>query len=295
MSEWFDDIPVAGALDDEALFEKLGEPVHAPPTTAMTRAPGERFGLAEWLFGDAPWRHTSHGFGFIPAGASGRLAIQDVGGVQPEPDLRDARLRISLDGLRVADYPGTGMHRVLFNFFVQNRTDTGVEDVNFNATYRIREGDGAAVLNYPIFVGVSPPETGLVIRCFTVNVKNDNDESFLDLLESDTFKIGLQLVNTAQPALAPLSSFAVGMTKAIAKRNRNVAVQDVQFGLDFGGTSTGARLAVGSYIAVQMPSAFLRSWRWSDWSYDTSSGQILGSADRLLPLNYFVIGVSRSG
>jgi hypothetical protein len=295
MSEWFDDIPVAGVLGDEALSEKLGEPVSTPASTETTRAPGERFGFAERLFGDPAWRHTSHGFGFIPAGASGRVAIRHVGEVEPEPDLRDARLRISLDGLRVADYPGSGTHRVLFNFFAQHRLDTGVEDVNFNATYRVREGDSAAVLNYPIFVGVSPPELGLVIRCFTVNVKNDNDEGFLDLLESDTFKIGLQLVKTAQPALAPLSSFAVGMTKAIAKRNRNVAVQDVQLGLDFGGTSTGARLAVGSYVAVQMPSAFLRSWRWSDWSYDTSSGQILGQADRLLPLNYFVIGVSRSG
>jgi hypothetical protein len=295
MSEWFDGIQVAGAFDDEALSEKLGEPVRAPAATGMTRAPGERFGLAERLFGDPPWRHTSHGFGFIPAGASGRVAIRHVGDVEPESDLRDARLRISLDGLRVADYPGSGTHRVLFNFFAQNRTRSGIENLNFNATYRVREGDGAAVLNYPIFVGLSPPETGLVIRCFTVNVKNDNDESFLDLLESDTFKIGLQLVQTAQPALAPLSSFAVGMTKAIAKRSRNVAVQDVHLGLDFGRTSTGARLARGSYVAVQMPSAFLRSWRWSDWSYDTSSAQILDPGDRPLPLNYFVIGVSRGG
>ncbi len=295
MSEWFDEIPVAGALGEEALSQKLGEPVRAPAGAAATPGAGERFGLAERLFGVPPWRHTSHGFGFIPAGASGQVAIRPVGEVEPEPWLRDERMRISLDGLRVADYPGSGTHRVLFNFFVQNRTDSGVQDVNFNATYRVREGDGAAVLNYPIFVGLCLPETGLVIRCFTVNVKNDNDEGFLDMLESDTFRIGLHLLQTAQPALAPLSSFAVGMTKAIAQRNRNVAVQDVQLGLDFGATSTGARLAVGSYLAVQMPSAFLRSWRWSDWSYDTSSGQILDAAGGLLPLNYFVIGVGTSG
>jgi hypothetical protein len=294
MSEWFDDIPLAGALDDVALSEKLGEPLQAAVVTESVRG-GERFGIGARLFGDPPWKHTSHGFGFIPSGASGRVAIVPVGEVVPEPALRDQRLRISLDGLRVADYPGSGTHRVLFNFYVQNRTATGAEDVNFNATYRVREGDGAAVLNYPIFVGLCPPETGLVIRCFTVNVQNDNDEGFLDLLESDTFRIGLHLVETAQPALAPLSSFAVGMTKAIAKRNRNVAVQDVQLGLDFGATSTGARLAAGSYVAVQMPSAFLRSWRWSDWSYDTSSGQILDASDGLLPLNYFVLGVSPIG
>jgi len=126
--------------------------------------------------------------------------------VEADPALKDARLRVTLDGLRVADYPGRGMHRVLFNFFVRNQTSTGVEDVNFNATYRIREGESAGVLNYPIFTGVAPQETGLVVRCYTVNVKNDNDELFLDLLESDVLRQGLKLAATAQPALGALSS-----------------------------------------------------------------------------------------
>ena len=42
--------------------------------------------------------------------------------IDPKPSLKDVRLRISLDGLRVANYPGSGTHRVLFNFFAQNRT-----------------------------------------------------------------------------------------------------------------------------------------------------------------------------
>jgi hypothetical protein len=291
MTDWFDDIPVAGALSDAALAEQLGEPVTttAPP---QTRGSEGRFGFN--VFGGAPaWKPTAHSFGFIPAGASGRVPIQHVSEVEPDSSLKDARLRVSLDGLRVADYPGSGTHRVLFNFFVQNRTSSGTEDVNFNATYRIREGESAAVLNYPIFVGVAPPDTGLVIRCFTVNVRNDSDERFLDLLESNTFKVGLQLATTAQPALAPLSTIAVGMTKAIAKRHRNVGVQDVYLGLDFGGTATGARLAVGSYLAVQTPAAFLRSWHWSDWFYEANSGQIVNSEGQLIPLNYFIVGISR--
>jgi hypothetical protein len=292
MNQWFDDIGVAASLSDEALSLKLGEPVDTKAVASVGLA-NSRFTF-EWLVGVPPWRHTSHSFGFIPVGATPQGAIQHVSEIEPDPSLKDARLRISLDGLRVADYPGSGIHRVLFNFFAQNRTQTGVEDVNFNATYRIREGEDAAVLNYPIFVGVAPPETGLVIRCFTVNVRNDSDESFLNLLESDTFKRGLQLAATAQPALAPLSNLAVGMTKAIAQRHRNVAVQDVYLGLDFGGTRTGARLATGSYVAVQMPGALLRSWRWSDWSYDANSGQILNSQGQLIPLNYFIVGVSRT-
>jgi hypothetical protein len=291
MSDPFGGIPLAAALTDEQLSERLGEPVRSGREAVSTG--GGRFGFA-WLGGSPPWRHTSHSVGFIPMGASGAGAIRHVGEVEPDPSLKDARLRITLDGLRVADYPGGGIHRVLFNFFVQNRTGTGVEDVNFNATYRVREGESAAVLNFPIFTGVAPRETGLVIRCYTVNVKNDNDELFLDLLESDALRQGLTLVATAQPALGPLSSLAVGMAKAIATRRRNVPVQDVHLGLDFGGPATGARLAAGSYVAVQMPAAFQRAWRWTDWSYDASSGQICNAAGELIPLNYFILGVSPS-
>jgi hypothetical protein len=68
----------------------------------------------------------------------------------------------------------------------------------------------------------------------------------------------------------------------------------VHLGLDFGGPATGARLAAGSYVAVQMPAAFQRAWRWADWSYDASSGQICNAAGELMPLNYFILGVSRS-
>jgi len=291
MSEWFEAFPVAGTMSDEALSKKMEEPIQTGRTSAQS-SPHGRFAM-DWLFGVPAWRHTEHSFGFIPPGASGPGSIKHVGEVNPNPSLKNARLRVSLDGLRVADYPGRGVHRILFNFYAQNRTNVGEEDVNFNATYRILEGESAAVLNYPIFIGIAPPNNGLVIRCFTVNVKNDNDESFLDLLESDTFKAGLKLATTAQPAITPLSDLAIGMTKAIAARNRNVPVQDVYLGLDFGTTATGARLALGSYVAVQMPGSFRRSWRWSDYSYDASSGQILNAKAELLPLNYFIVGISR--
>jgi hypothetical protein len=292
MTDAFEGVALAAAMTDEELSEKLGESF-STPADGQTSGAGGRFAF-EWLGKVPAWRHTSHTFGFIPAGASGASTIWRVNEVEADLALKDTRLRISLDGLRVADYPGGGIHRVLFNFFVQNQTSAGPEDVNFSATYRIREGESAAVLNYPIFTGVAPQETGLVIRCFTVNVKNDNDEMFLDLLESDALRKGLKLAAAAQPVLGPLSSLAVGMTRAIAARRRNVAVQDVYLGLDFGGPTTGARLAAGSYVAVQMPREFQRAWRWSDWSYDSDSGQILNATGELIPLNYFIIGISPS-
>ena len=138
MSDPFGGIPLAAALTDGQLSERLGEPVRSGQDAVSTGS--GRFGFA-WFGGAPAWRHTSHSIGFIPAGASGAGAIRHVGEVEADPSLKDVRLRITLDGLRVADYPGGGIHRVLFNFFVQNRTGTGVEDVNFNATYRVREGE----------------------------------------------------------------------------------------------------------------------------------------------------------
>jgi hypothetical protein len=39
------------------------------------------------------------------------------------------------------------------------------------------------------------------------------DEKFLKMLDSDTFEAGLKLATTAQPAIAPLSGLAMGITR----------------------------------------------------------------------------------
>lgn len=75
-------------------------------------------------------------------------------------------------------------------------------------------------------VGLNVGADGLAFKCLTVNVQNDSDEPFLSFLESDVFRTGLQLVSTAQPAIAPLSGMAVALTNSIASRNRNPAVQE---------------------------------------------------------------------
>jgi hypothetical protein len=197
--------------------------------------------------------------------------------------------------LRVADYPGGGTHRVLFDFYARNQVPGTSEDLHFNAAYRAREGERAAVRGLPIFVGLSVGTVGVAFQFHTVNVKNDADEAFLDFLEGDAFKAGLKLATTAQPAIAPLSGLALALTKTIAQRNRNVSVQDCYLGLDFAGTAMGARLSVGDYIAVQIPETLRRVWDWKAWVYDPAAGLIVSREDRnsLIPYNYVVFGVSR--
>ncbi len=170
-----------------------------------------------------------------------------------------------------------------------------VEHLHFNATYRAKEGERAAILGFPVFLGLNVGIEGVMLKCYTVNVKNEADEALLKFLDSDVFKAGLKLAKTAQPAIAPLSEMALGLTRTLAARNKNVPVQDFHMGLDFTRIPTGARLAEGSYIAVQIPESLQTMWDWQDWIYNPSNGQIVNKEDRskLIPNNYLVFSVSR--
>jgi hypothetical protein len=299
---WLNELPVLGKLPPDQAADKLrevGEDEVAAALEAAQEASPTTYGWPKLtLRRDRAWRHTAHAVGHLAPTNGPRtepLAIHHAGNIGPDQSLKGARVKLTLDGLRVADYPGRGAHRVLFDFAAQNQLADGSEQVHFNATYRAAEGEQAAVLGRPIFVGLHVGGEGLFLQCATVNVQNDADEAFLAFLETDAFTTGLQLATTVQPALVPFSTMAVAITKSIAARHRNVAVQAVELGLDFRATPMGARLAEGSYVVVQIPETLRAVWRWPDWVYDPTSGRIVNQEDRtrLLPYNYFVVSVSR--
>ena len=78
--------------------------------------------------------------------------------------------------------------------------------------------------------------------------------------------------------LAPFSALTLGLTMTIAARTRNVAVQAVDFGLDFSRIAPRPRLAEGSYIAVQIPETLRTEWRWQEWGYDPVNGRIVNAS-----------------
>ncbi|MCE9562124.1 MAG: hypothetical protein K8U57_08720 [Planctomycetes bacterium] len=298
--KWFDDVPVIGRMNPVQAGKKLRElgtldiPDEPPPDEEdeKTSALG---GWRNW-WSTKLWRHTGHAFGYIAPGASDQIvSIRHAGSIKADNSLKNARLKITLDRLRIAEYPGGGTHHVLFDFYAQTQIAGNLEHLHFNATFRGREGEHAALVGYPLFVGLEAGPEGVAFKCFTVNVKNDQDESLLGFLDSDVFKAGLRLVTTAQPALAPLSMMASGLARGLAQRNRNVAVQDFYMGLDFSNISTRARLAEGSYLAVQIPEADQTSWDWGLWKYNPISGAVVSASDPKQPLrfNYVVFGVSK--
>ena len=66
-------------------------------------------------------------------------------------------------------------------------------------------------------------------------------------------------------------------------------------GLDFSNDPTGARLAEGSYLAVQIPQSEQLIWDWDEWQFDRSSGLVVNKENpsQLIPYNYIIFGVTK--
>jgi len=301
--DWLARLPVIGGLPPDEAAAKLrevGEDEIADALEVSGQSAPATYGVLSRLGigGDRVWLHTAHAVGFLAPVAgpgSGPLPIRHAADIAADDGLNGARVKVTLDGLRVADYPGRGMHRILFDFAARNQTDQGAEQLHFNAVCRVAEGEQAAVLGRPVFSGLRVGGEGIFLQLATVNVANEDDERLLGFLDSDAFKGGLQLLTTAQPALAPFCAVAVGLTEAIAARHRNVAVQAVDLGLDFSRAAPRPRLAEGSYIVVQVPETIQAVWRWQDWGYDPASGRIVSAAQSglLIPYNYLVLSITR--
>lgn len=252
------------------------------------------------------WLNTQHQYGFIPRfdPAAGRFhPIVSAADAPTDLDLKGKRINIKLDYLRIYEYPkpfidltGDNVHTILFTFEAHNQLPGDSEEVAFNQTYKAHAEQDVAVQGYPIFIGLGVGSNGIVISCKTVNVGNSKDEKLVDAINSEAATSGLNLLTTAQPALAPFVGVAKGLTTSLASRSKNVAVQDVKLGLDFAVGATGSRLAVGSYVVAQVERA--NDIVWSDWAFDKETGTIVrtnlaeGEEAYVLPYNAIVFRIS---
>lgn len=240
-----------------------------------------------------PFEHTEHQIAYLPFASSGHTLVP-AANVIADKTLR--RIFIRLDHIRVYDYPGRGLHRILFTFEANNTLvgAQGVaEKVSFSQLYDAQEGEGTGVFGYPIFNGLNVGPAGVAFKGATLNVENKGDKAALDFMKSGVFADGLNLLTTAQPAIMPFAGILQGVSEMVLKRNENVKVQDFYLGLDFNdGAAFGARLAEGNYIVVQAPSD---TFRWSDWTFDPVNRLIVGAQDpkKIMPFNYVCFRVSR--
>lgn len=251
----------------------------------------------EFIDGDPPYKFTSYVWGFIPQvkPIAEHIAISHVGSIAADTSLKGQRVNVSLNLINVARYPGSGRHNILFEFKAENQVAGAKEPLSFSARYTIASGGTASLINAPIFIGLTVGNNMMKLDCKTVNVENEDDRKFLNFLESDVIRDGLRLAATVQPAITPLSAMVTGITNSVLATRKNVVVQDFTIGLDFGGSPSGARLALGDYVAVQVSPAAQASWNWSDWVFKPATGQIVSASQPAMriPFNYIVFGISR--
>lgn len=244
-----------------------------------------------WNKSPVPWKHAQTQIGFVTSTSSEYKIITPAHKILPEK-IKTATIR--LDKIRVYDYPGSGMHNLLFTFEATNGTAIGLkENLVFNQTYKAAETEGAGITGYPIFSNLNIPADGVSFKAAIINVSNDADEATLNILDNKESKAGLSLLTTAQPALAPFTEIALGVSRMILTRNKNKLVQEVYLGLDNDTTAAfGARLGAGNYIVVQAPDI---SFLWSDWEYDSANARLVSKKDHksLPPYNYFVFRVTK--
>ncbi len=291
-------LPVIGEYEDPSLIinklQQMKDPDFFFPETVTEK------GIDDLLkiFNSAqnqPWSYVTHQFGYIaprePSSIESQV-IQHPSTIAANPTLKNSRLNIRLDRLRIQKYPGGGVHNVLVTFAARNQVADFQESVIFSQTYRVPNGQSLGITGYPIFIGLNAGSQGVAFECSTVNVKNEADQAVLSALESSTFKTGLELLTTAQPALTPFTTLTLGLVKAFAQRNENVPVQKFYLGLDFEDAAMGIRLAEGNYIAVQVPDETTIDW--NKWIYKPNLGIIVHKADSSpLEFNYLVFRVSR--
>jgi hypothetical protein len=256
------------------------------------------FGLKKIFDKEIPaWKHTSHTFGCIPSLnlENSYLDIVHPGFIKADQNLKNGRITIRLNSLRVADYPGKNIHQILFDFQAQNYIENQKENIRFSQTYRALEGESVGIIGYPVFIGLGVGNEGVSFDCSTINAKNENDEKIIKFLDSDAFKYGLQLSTKLQPALTPLAEMTTNLVKMVAGRNREIAVQSFRMGLDFKSGPGGARLTEGLYIAVQVPQKDEVIWDWNEWIYNQTNGQIVNKNDqkKLIPYNYITFLISK--
>ena len=79
-----------------------------------------------------------------------------------------------------------------------------------------------------------------------INVQSASDEWLLQALNTDAFKNGPSLPNSAQPVLCPFTTLAADAVAAVVERRRNKRIFAFNLGLDFSHNASGPRLRFGS-------------------------------------------------
>lgn len=243
----------------------------------------------------ATWRGTEHTYGYIqPSTESDNLLDIDFAStIQPDNNLKGQKINIKLGSLYTINYPGWDRHNVLMHFKCKHAKENSNETllIEFEQKFKSKEGEGAGNIGDFIFLGIKVPTNGLQFEVQTVNISNDGDDEALKVLESDTIKNGLDLVNASFATLAPFTKMAQGILGLLLSRNRNKIVQQFTIGFDFNADAVEiAKLRIGTYVVAQ---AKKNELNWNEWVYQRSNGLIVrkNNPSIRLPYNHITFNI----
>lgn len=239
------------------------------------------------------WKHTGMVIGFIEPGVvTGNVKVLPAATQAADHELVNTRIKVTLDRFYIESYPGGGTHTVVCEFNGKNQVTPEAEALKFATKFQVNDRSAAAAINVPVFLGLTVSPDGLAFEGRTINVKSGGSEAFLDVLESQVFRSGLSLIQTAQPALKPFVSLATATIKTIVSGSKNKQVHQFNLGLDFSNRPTSTCLKLGTYIVAQ---ASADSWDWSAFEWDVNAMTLRDTRKppgETIGFNYTAIGVS---
>jgi hypothetical protein len=297
LAEWFGTAtPIGDWPADQAAsyLREVGDDALGDELVAyQTQHPGATFGARKALASVFNrFMATTNVCGFLPAQGTDRLL--PVSKAAADPALVGTPLRVTLDSLHVAKYPGKGTHTMLFDFALQSQpSQDSVPVYHYNAKFRAGDGETVPVHDFPLFHGFSAAAEGIVFGFQIINLESSFNKGLLDFLDTDEFKLGLSLLNLT-PVLGQISQMCAGMARWLAGQSANAPVQAFRQGLGFATSPLSGRLAEGYYVVAQIPVEFQREWNWDDWLIDPVL-QCLVQRDgtTVLDFNHFIFGLHR--
>lgn len=243
-----------------------------------------------------PWQDQVYGYtslliGFIPAQPTETMAaIENAVLLPPDPTLKNSRVKITLEQLYVHRYPGRGQHEILCEFTGKNQAGGEREEMQFALTTKANDGTAASINGAPIFLGVTVGNNGIAFEGRTINVGSKGDEDFLAALSGGSFRDGLNLLTTVQPALKPFVGLASSVVGAVLKRSKNKQIHSFNLGFDFSESQTSVALRHGSFAIIQTDD---HDWDWSKLAWNVSSQRVVQKdTGAAIPFNYLILKIS---
>lgn len=243
-----------------------------------------------------PWNDQVYGYtgvliGYIPPTAPKVMSdIENAVTLPPDPSLKNSRVKITLERLYVHCYPGMGQHEIICEFTGKNQAGGEQEEMQFALTTKANDGAAASINGAPIFLGVTVGNNGIAFEGRTINVGSKGDEDFLAALSGGSFRDGLSLLTTVQPALKPFVGLASSVVGAVLKRSKNKQIHSFNLGFDFSESQTSVALRHGSFAIVQTDD---HDWDWSNLAWNASSQRIVRKDTYAsIPFNYLILKIS---